>query len=97
MLRRLAHNLRMAWGVPRWRGALLIAALSDVLGFGVVLLPPAQWILDAATAAALFAMLGFRWPLLPALAVEAVPGLELFPAWTVVVASLAATEGRQLT
>jgi len=95
MLRRLAHNLRRAWGAPRWRGALLIAVLSDALGFGVVLFPPVQWFLDAATAAALFAILGFRWTLLSALAVEAVPGLELFPAWTLVVLSLAATEGRQ--
>ena len=95
MLRRLAHNLGLAWGVPRWRGALLIAVLSDALGFGVVLFPPVQWFLDAATAAALFAILGFRWTLLSALAVEAVPGLELFPAWTLVVLSLAATEGRQ--
>ena len=90
MLSRLANNLRIAWAVPRWRGALLIAVLSDALGLGVVLIPPAQWILDAATATALFALLGFRWPLLPALAVEAVPGLELFPAWTLVVLSLAA-------
>ena len=91
----LIHNFRAAWRFPRWRRALLTAAVSDALGFGVVLLPPVQWLLDAATAVVLFAVLGFRWPLLPALAVEAVPGLELFPAWTLVVAALAATDTRR--
>jgi hypothetical protein len=48
-------------------------------------------LLDAVTAVVLFAVLGFRWPLLSALAIEAVPGLQLFPAWTLVVAALAST------
>jgi hypothetical protein len=87
----LTRNLMVAWKAPRWRAAFLTAVVSDALGFGVVLLPPVQWLLDAVTAVVLFAVLGFRWPLLSALAVEAVPGLELFPAWTLVVAALAAT------
>ncbi len=87
----LIRNFAAALGSRRWRGALMVAVLSDVVGFGVVLLPPVQWLVDAATAATLFAVLGFRWPLLPALAVEVVPGLQLFPAWTLVVAALAAT------
>jgi len=91
MLPTLPRNLRAAWQSPRWRWALLVAVLSDALGFGVVLVPPAQWLLDAVTAVVLFAVLGFRWTLLGALAVEVVPGLELFPAWTLVVAALAAT------
>jgi hypothetical protein len=38
--------------------------------------------------------LGFRWQLFIALAVEVVPALELFPAWTLVVlALLAAYQG----
>jgi len=94
MLTRLPHNLAVAARSRRWRGALLVAVVSDALGFGVVLLPPVQWLLDAATAAVLFGVLGFRWPLLPALAVEAIPGLELFPAWTLVVLALAGTDHR---
>jgi hypothetical protein len=82
----------MAWKNPRWRRALLVALVSDVLGFGIVLWPPVQWLLDAATALVLFAVLGFRWQLLFALIVEAIPALELFPAWTLVVAALAATD-----
>ena len=90
----MGRNVEMAWKSPRWRAALLVAVVSDALGFGVVLLPPVQWLLDAVTALALFAVLGFRWTLLGALAVELVPGLELFPAWTLMVAALAATNSR---
>ena len=95
MLKNLIQNFLMAWKFPRWRWALVTAALSDALGFGVLLIPPVQWLLDAVTAGVLFAVLGFRWPLLTALAVEAVPGLQLFPAWTLVVAALASTENRK--
>jgi len=96
MPNRTVRNLSVAAKSPRWRWALLTAVISDALGFGVVLLPPVQWVLDAVTAVVLFAVLGFRWPLLSALVVEAVPGLELFPAWTLVVAALAATDTRQI-
>jgi hypothetical protein len=94
-LKNLFHNLLAAWKSPRWRWALLAAVLSDALGFGVALVPPAQWLLDAVTALVLFVVLGFRWSLLSALAIEAVPGLQLFPAWTLVVAALASTETRK--
>ena len=96
MLKNLIQNFLMAWRLPRWRWALVTAALSDALGFVLVLLPPVQWLLDAVTAGVLFAVLGFRWTLLSALAVEVVPGLQLFPAWTLVVAALASTETRKL-
>lgn len=92
MLKNLIHNLLWALKSPRWRWALAAAVVSDALGFGLTLYPPAYWILDAVTAVVLLAVLGFRWPLLPALAIEVVPGLQLFPAWTLVVAALASTE-----
>ena len=92
MQKNLIHNLRAAWRSPRWRAALVTAVLSDALGFAAALYPPAQWALDAVTAVVLFAVLGFRWPLLPALFIEAVPALQLFPAWTLVVAALASVE-----
>ena len=79
---------------PRWRRALVIALISDALGFGVALMPPVQWALDLLTAGALFAVLGFRRPLLLALAIEVVPALQLFPAWTLVVAALAGAESQ---
>jgi len=96
-VKHFVQNFLLAWEFPRWRWALVTAVLSDAVGFGVALLPPLQWALDAVTAVVLFAVLGFRWPLLTALAVEAVPGLQLFPAWTLVVAALAGTETRKAT
>lgn len=95
MLSNLIHNFRLAWRFPRWRWALLTAVLSDALGFTVVQFPPMEWLLDGVTAIVLFAVLGFRWPLLAALATEAVPGLQLFPTWTLVVLALAATEAQR--
>lgn len=92
MLKNLIHNFVLAWKLPRWRWALLTAAVSDVLGLLLTPYLPAVWVLDAITALVLFAVLGFRWPLLPALAIEVVPGLQLFPAWTLVVAALASAE-----
>ena len=91
-MKKLLQNFLTAWKSPKWRRALLIALLSDALGFGVVLFPPAQWILDAVTAVALVVVLGFRWKLLMAMAVEVVPAIQLFPAWTLVVVAMAATE-----
>ena len=95
MLSKLIHNFLLAWKLPRWRWALLAALLSDALGFTIVQFPPMEWLLDGVTAIVLFAVLGFRWPLLAALATEAVPVLQLFPAWTLVVLALAATEAQR--
>ena len=95
MTRSLVHNFLATWKIPRWRWALLTAVLSDALGFGVALLPPVQWLLDAVTAGVLIAVLGFRWTLLSALVIEVVPALQLFPAWTLVVAALASAETRK--
>jgi hypothetical protein len=94
MLEQLARNFRTALRFPRWRWALGVAVVSDAVGFGLVLAPPVYWLVDAATAALLFVVLGWRWGLLTALAVEAVPGLQVFPAWTLVVLALSATGTR---
>src|SRR3954467_15044691 len=77
--------------------ALAIAATADVVQ--VALLPlfiegaasPFNDALDAATAIALVAVLGFRWRLVFALAAELVRGFDLFPSWTAVVLSVAMT------
>jgi hypothetical protein len=70
--------------------ALAIAIVSDALAVWVELVPPVQIVLDLATAAALFAVLGFRWALLPPIVIEAIPGLRLFPTWILAVGALAA-------
>ena len=86
---KLIHHLIQALKHARWRWALIIAIVSDILGFAVVMLPPVQWALDAVTVAALLWALGFRGSLFIALAIEVVPALELFPTWTLVVVTLA--------
>jgi len=50
--------------------------------FGEGLASPFNDVLDLVLAALLIRLLGFHWVLLPALAVEVVPGLDLVPTWT---------------
>lgn len=96
MLKNLIPNFLTVWKFPRWRWAMATAVISDAVDLGVALIPPAQLLVDVITAVVLFGVLGFRWSLLTALAVEAVPGLQLLPAWTLVVAALASTETIEL-
>jgi hypothetical protein len=88
----IIKNFRSTLKSPRWRWALIISIVSDVLGFTIVSLPPFLWILDGFTALFIFAVLGFRWKLFTALIIEAIPALQLFPAWTLVILAMAATE-----
>jgi hypothetical protein len=76
---------------PSWTRlamALAVAAVSDVLSYAVVLVPPLQWALDMATAFLLFLILGRRWAILPGLIAEAIPGMGVFPVWVLVVLSI---------
>jgi hypothetical protein len=80
----------------RKRVALAIAVLADavqlgffpVFGAGALSIP--DDVLDFGVAVALVITLGWRWRLVAALAFELVPGLALFPSWTVLVATLPA-------
>jgi hypothetical protein len=78
-------------GVSRTRCALafLVAAASDVVSYGTVFAPPVQWAVDLVTACILFVILGWQWALLPGLVAEAIPGVAVFPVWTMVVAAVA--------
>jgi hypothetical protein len=49
---------------------------------------PFEIALDVATALTILLIVGFRWRLAIALALELVPGVDLFPSWTAVVLSL---------
>lgn len=91
-MKNLLARLRLAWKHPRWRRALIVAIAFDALGYGVFGAPPLIWLLDGFGAMFLFIALGFRWALLPALLAEAIPGLALFPAWTLVVLAMAVTD-----
>ncbi len=88
----LIANFLAAWRHPKWRVALILAALSDALSFGLAVTGPFQVAGDLVTAVALFAILGFRWPLFIPLVTEAIPAVALFPAWILFVASMAALE-----
>ena len=61
--------------------AFSIAAISDAISIFVEFVPPVEWAVDAVTAVALFAVVGFRWQLLPAIVAEAIPGVAVFPSW----------------
>ena len=76
-------------GKTRFVIAFGIAGLSDMVSLFTEWAPPIQWGVDAATALLLFVVLGWQWPLLPALIAEAVPGLAMFPFWLLVVAVIA--------
>ncbi len=69
--------------------AFLVAAASDVVSYGMAWVPPVQWAIDLVTALLLFGLLGWRWPLLPGLVAEAIPGVAAFPVWVLVVAAVA--------
>jgi hypothetical protein len=64
--------------------AFAVAAVSDLASLGDWMFPPIQIAVDIATALVLWMLLGWRWPILPALIAEAIPGLGLFPTWTLV-------------
>lgn len=90
------QNLQVTLKSPRLRVALLVAVISDALGFGVLVFPPLQWLLDAITALALLIIMGFRWQLFLALVVEVIPAIQLFPAWTLVVLAMAASQNQNI-
>jgi len=68
--------------------AFAVAAVSDFLSIWAEIALPVQWLLDLATAGALFLILGRSWALLPGLVAEAIPGVAVFPVWVLVVVSI---------
>jgi hypothetical protein len=73
--------------------AIGAAAVSDALSIWITFAPPFQWALDLATAFILFLIFGRRWALLPGLAMEAIPGMGVFPWWVLVVLSIILYDG----
>ena len=68
---------------------MAVAALSDGLSFFLTPVPPLQWLVDGVTALLLFMVLGWQWMLLPGLIVEAIPVVNIFPFWVLVVGAVA--------
>ena len=69
--------------------AFTVAALADGLSGFLAFAPPVQWAVDLLTAIVLFIVLGWQWILLPGLIMEAIPGLNVFPFWVLVVGAVA--------
>jgi hypothetical protein len=92
-----ARKTRVGPSKTRLTLAFLVAAASDVVSYGTEFVPPVQWVVDVVTALLLFILLGWRWALLPGLVAEAIPGVAAFPAWVLVVASVALWGGIKRT
>jgi len=78
-------------GIAVWRFvvAFVVAAAADVI---IPLISPFEVLVvvgDMVVAVILCAILGFNWIFVPTLLMEAIPGLDLFPTWTVAVLALA--------
>ncbi len=82
-------STRLKFSVLRLALAFLVAGVSDVIGAFASLAPPIGWAIDVVTAARSFAVLGWQWPLLPGLVLEAIPGVGLVPFWLLVVGAIA--------
>jgi hypothetical protein len=75
----------------RFRTALILAVAADALqlivfpAFAEGAFSPADDVLDFVVAAALVPLLGWHWEFLPTVLVKLVPGVDLFPFWTLAV------------
>jgi len=77
-----APEHRLAWLVAIAADALQIVAFPFFAEGGI---SPADTVLDVATGLILTKLLGWHWAFLPTMAVELIPGLDLFPTWTAAV------------
>ena len=73
---------RLAWLVAMAADTLQIAVFP---AFMEGALSPLDDALDVIVAATLWRLLGWHWALLPTMAAELVPGLDLIPTWTAAV------------
>ena len=79
---------------PRFRAAMMLAILADVLQ--ILVLPlfvegvasPADDVLDFGIGALMVHLLGWHWEFLPSFVAKLVPGLDLVPFWTMAVANV---------
>jgi hypothetical protein len=89
-----ARAIPHAISPARKRWALALAGLSDLgqwFFFPATVegaASPVEIGWDVATAIVILLLVGFQWRLAIALALELVPGVDLFPTWTAVVLSL---------
>jgi rfaE bifunctional protein nucleotidyltransferase chain/domain len=75
-----------------WPKALMLAVVSDIFSSGLAFTGPMQLGVDLLTALAIFALLGLRWTLFIPIFIEAIPGLAVFPVWTLAIGAMMALE-----
>jgi hypothetical protein len=69
----------------------VVADLVQIIVFPLVIagaMSPADDVLDAAVAGILSWLLGWHWEFLPSFLTKLVPGVDLFPCWTLAVANV---------
>ena len=69
--------------------AILVAFAAD--GFQFVI-PPLWWLADGFAFIALLFVFGLRWQIFLSLLVEVIPGIALFPTWSIAVVAMLATQ-----
>ena len=78
----------------RFQAAMVLAIVADALQIVVFplfvqgALSPADDMLDFGVAAVLVHLLGWHWEFLPSFLAKLVPGVDLFPFWTMAVANV---------
>lgn len=83
-----------------FRAAMVLAIIADALQIIVFpvfvegALSPTDDLLDFGIAAVLVHLLGWHWEFLPSFLAKLVPGVDLVPFWTVVVANVIANRSR---
>ncbi len=82
----------------RKKVAIAIALLADAAQGGMFFeMPALSWlpadVMDILVAILMLVLLGFRWRIVFALALEMIPGVQLFPSWTAFIISLPTVEG----
>lgn len=78
--------------------AIAIALLADAAQGGMFFeMPALSWlpadVMDIVVAVLMLLLLGFRWRIVFALALEMIPGVQLFPSWTAFIISMPTIEG----
>lgn len=74
--------------------AFCVAAASDAASILAETFWPLELAIDGVTAVLLLLILGFHWQFVPAIVVEAVPVLAIFPSWMAAVLAIVAVAPR---
>jgi hypothetical protein len=77
-----SREQRLAWLVALGADAVQIVLLP-LFAAGAV--SPADWLVDVVAAVVLSRLIGWHWAFFPSFVAELIPGMDLFPTWTLAV------------